>query len=167
MNCFHMRTNIHMFVHITRMKCSSPSTRVRKTASRATNGEANAATNDEANMWLLCRLYTLTECIWRELPETRLDECYSLHSRRELSILAGDTRRQPGKTRDPLTRAHRLLKKQDLNEVRHERRGYTRGSKARRVFPSTLSLLPCLGFPQQKCTAGSTLVIHLATRANV
>ncbi len=35
---------------------------------------------------------------------------------------------------------HRLLKKRDLNEMRHECRGYTRGSKARRVFPSTFSL---------------------------
>ncbi len=35
---------------------------------------------------------------------------------------------------------HGLLKKRDLNEARHEHRGYTRGSKARRVFPSTFSL---------------------------
>ncbi len=49
---------------------------------------------------------------------------------------------------------HRLLKKWDLNEVRHKHRGYTRGSKARRVFPSTFSLSPCLGFPRRECTAG-------------
>ncbi len=84
------------------------------------------------------------------------DECDSLHSCRELSILVRDTRRQPGETQDPLTRAHGPLKKRDLNEARHERRGYTRGSKARRVFPSTLSLLPCLGFPWQEGTAGNS-----------
>ncbi len=75
--------------------------------------------------------------VW-ELHETRLGEC--------------DSRRQPGKTRDPLTRAHGPLKKWDLNEARHERQGYKRGSKVRRVFPSTLSLLPCLGFPRWQCT---------------
>ncbi len=53
-----------------------------------------------------------------------------------------------------LTRAHGPLKKRDLNEARHECQGYTRGSKAKRVFPSTLSLSPCLGFPQRECTAG-------------
>ncbi len=35
-----------------------------------------------------------------ELPETRLGECDSLHSCRELSILVCDTRQQPGETRD-------------------------------------------------------------------
>ncbi len=45
------------------------------------------------------------------------------------------------------------LKKRDLNKARHERRGYTRGSEVRRVFPSTFSLLPCLGFPRWECTA--------------
>ncbi len=49
---------------------------------------------------------------------------------------------------------HGLLKKQDLNEARHERWGYMRGSKARRVFPSIFSLPPCLGFPQRECTPG-------------
>ncbi len=48
---------------------------------------------------------------------------------------------------------HGPLKKRDPNEARHERQGYTRGSKARRVFPSTFSLLPCLRFPRQECTA--------------
>ncbi len=85
----------------------------------------------------------------------RLGECDSVHSWRELSILVRDTRRQPGETQDPLTRAHGLLKKRDLNKARHECRGYSRGSKARRVFPSTLS--PCLGFSRQECTAGRTL----------
>ncbi len=72
------------------------------------------------------------------------------------TLAESDTRRQPGETWDPLTRAHGLSKKWDFNEVRHERRGYMRGSKARRVFPSTLSLSPCLGFPRQECTAGIT-----------
>ncbi len=49
---------------------------------------------------------------------------------------------------------HGLLKMRDLNEARHERWGYTRGSKARRVFQCTISLSPCLGFPQWECTAG-------------
>ncbi len=49
---------------------------------------------------------------------------------------------------------HRLLKKRDPNEARHKCRGYTRGSKARQVFPSTLSFSPCLGFPWWECTAG-------------
>ncbi len=59
---------------------------------------------------------------------------------------------------------HRLLKEWDLNEVRHERRGYTRGSKARRVFPSTFSFLPCLGFSRRECTAGITLGLHIAIK---
>ncbi len=50
------------------------------------------------------------------------------------------------------------LKKWDLNEARHEHQGYTRGSKVRRVFPSTFSLSHCLGFPQWECTAGITLL---------
>ncbi len=49
---------------------------------------------------------------------------------------------------------HRLLKKWDLNEAIHERRGYTRGSKEMRMFPSTFSLSLCLGFPQRECIAG-------------
>ncbi len=52
-----------------------------------------------------------------------------------------------------LTRAHGLLKNRDLDEARHECRGYTRGSKARRVFPSTLSLSPYLEFSRSECTA--------------
>ncbi len=48
---------------------------------------------------------------------------------------------------------HRLLKKWDLNEVRHEHSGYMRGSKVRRVFPSTFSLSPCLVFLRRECTA--------------
>ncbi len=71
------------------------------------------------------------ESLGQELPEMRLGECNSLHSCRELSILAHDTRRQPEETRDPLTRASRTAKKRDLNGVRHERQGYTRGSKAK------------------------------------
>ncbi len=94
------------------------------------------------------------ESLEREFPETRLGECDPLHSCRELSILVCDTRRQPGETRDPLTRAHGPLKKRDLNEARHKCRGYTRGSKARRMFPSTFSLSPSLGFSQRECTAG-------------
>ncbi len=47
---------------------------------------------------------------------------------------------------------HGPLKKCGLNETRHERRGYTRGS--RRVFPFTFSLSSCLGFPRRECTAG-------------
>ncbi len=54
---------------------------------------------------------------------------------------------------------HEPLKKWDLNEARHGHRGYTRGSKVRRVFPSTFSLLPCLGFSQWECTAGITLLL--------
>ncbi len=50
---------------------------------------------------------------------------------------------------------HRPLKKRDLNEARHKRRGYTRGSKARQGFQSTFSLSPCLGFPWRECTAGA------------
>ncbi len=94
-----------------------------------------------------------TKILGKGLPGTRLDGCDSLHSCRELSILARDTRRQPGEIRDPLTRASRLLKKRDLNEARQEHQGCTRGSKARRVFPSTFSLSPCLGFPRRECTA--------------
>ncbi len=49
---------------------------------------------------------------------------------------------------------HGPLKKRYLNEAKQECRGYTRGSKARRVFPSTFSLSLCLGFPRRECTAG-------------
>ncbi len=67
----------------------------------------------------------------------------------ELSILACDTRRQPDKIRDPSTRAHGPLKKWDLNEARHEHRGYMR-----RMFLFTLLLSPRLGFPRREYTAG-------------
>ncbi len=40
--------------------------------------------------------------------------------------------------------------------MRHEHWGYMRGSKAKRVFSSTFSLLSCLGFPWRECTAGIT-----------
>ncbi len=51
---------------------------------------------------------------------------------------------------------HGLLKKRDFNEARHECWDYTSGSKARRVFLSTFSLLPRFGFPRRECTAGMT-----------
>ncbi len=51
------------------------------------------------------------ESLRRGLPETRLSESDSLHSSQELSILVRDTRRQPGKTRDSLTRASRTANK--------------------------------------------------------
>ncbi len=51
------------------------------------------------------------ESLGRELPETRLGEWDSLHSCREFSILTRDMRRQPGETRDPLTRASQTAKK--------------------------------------------------------
>ncbi len=55
---------------------------------------------------------------------------------------------------------HGPLKKRDLNEVRHEHRSYTRGSKTRRVFPSTFSLSPSLGFPRRECTAGIKVIFR-------
>ncbi len=64
----------------------------------------------------------------------------TLHSCRELSILARDTRRLSANTRDPLTRTSWTAKK-----ARHEHRDYTRGFKARRVFPSTFLSLGSLG----------------------
>ncbi len=51
------------------------------------------------------------ESLERELPETRLGACDFLHSCQELSILLRDTRRQPGETQDPLTRASQTAKK--------------------------------------------------------
>ncbi len=51
------------------------------------------------------------ESLERELPEMKLGECNSLHSCRELSILARDTRQQPSETRDPLTRTSQTAKK--------------------------------------------------------
>ncbi len=53
---------------------------------------------------------------------------------------------------------HGWLKKRDLNKARHERRDYTRGSKARQMFPSTFSFLPCLEFLRRECTAGMRIV---------
>ncbi len=58
MNCFHMRPNIYMFVHINVNEPFSPFVPFDscwKTATRAstTNGEANDATNDKANIWLV------------------------------------------------------------------------------------------------------------------
>ncbi len=56
---------------------------------------------------------------------------------------------------------HGSLKMRDINEAKHERRGYTRGSRVRRVFPSTFSHLPCLRFPRRECTTGIIfLTIH-------
>ncbi len=62
MNCFHIRMNIHMFVQINANEPFSPFVPFDscwKTASRASakNGEANDATNDEANMWLVRSLF--------------------------------------------------------------------------------------------------------------
>ncbi len=56
MKCFHMRTNIHIFVRINANEpflAFVPFDSCGKTASRASalNGEANDATNDEMNMW--------------------------------------------------------------------------------------------------------------------
>ncbi len=51
------------------------------------------------------------ESLGWELPEMRLGKCNSLHSCRELSILVRNSRRQPGETRDPLTRASWSTKK--------------------------------------------------------
>ncbi len=173
------------------------------------------------SMKLMPQLYTLAECIWRELAKMRLGECDSLHSCWELSIHKRWEQGEGVQTRaklrpvleilvfffqsfgvflfqnhgffeiltffffenynlsecicrlflsdecvdefgawhkarhETLWLVHRgTLKKLDLNEERHECRGYTRGSKARRVFPSTFSLSPCIGFPRRECTAG-------------
>ncbi len=94
------------------------------------------------------------ESLGRELPKMRLGKCDSLHSCRELSIL-GATRGDSQVRHETLWLMHHgPLKRRNLNNARHEHRGYTRGSKARRVFQSTFSLSPCLGFPRQECTAG-------------
>ncbi len=89
----------------------------------------------------------------------------TLHSYQGISILVCNTRRQIGKTREPPTRAS-LTEKRDLNEARHERRGYTRGSKARRVFQSTFSLSPCPRFPRQECTADIKAGLHRNANTN-
>ncbi len=64
MNCLHMCTNIHMFVHVNTNEPFSPFVpfdSCSKTASRAsaTNDEANDATNDKANMWLVHSSFAL------------------------------------------------------------------------------------------------------------
>ncbi len=71
------------------------------------------------------------EILERELSEMRLCECDSLHSCRELLILARDTRWQSNEIRDPLTYTLRTAKKARANEVRHKHGGYTRASEAR------------------------------------
>ncbi len=55
---------------------------------------------------------------------------------------------------------HRPLEKWELTRWDTSTRGRTRASKARRVFPSTFSLSPCLWFSRQKCTAGISLIFQ-------
>ncbi len=87
----------------------------------------------------------------RELPETGRVRLYTLA---ESSQFWCATRGDSQARHETLWLVHhRPLKKRDLNEARHKHRGYTRGSKARRVFPSTFLLSPCIGFPRRACTA--------------
>ncbi len=78
MNCFHMCTNIHMFVHFNTFEPFSPFVpfdSCSKTASRAcaTNGETNDAMNDEVNMWLVHSSFTSPFAS----PRARLCKCGS------------------------------------------------------------------------------------------
>ncbi len=110
----------------------------------------------------LCRLYTLTEYIWQVSSESwpRQDwtsaTLYTLAERSQYWCMPrGDSqaRHDNALTRQP-------LKKRDLNKTRHERRGYTTGSKARPSVPYTLSLLLCFRFLWRECTASIRLVHH-------
>ncbi len=104
--------------------------------------------------WSSSQLYTLAKRIWRVSGESCPRWDWASATRYTLAKSLQFWRATQGDTQDPLARAHRPLKKWDLNEAKHEHQGHTRGSKARRVFPSTLSLSPCLGFPWRECTAG-------------
>ncbi len=105
-----------------------------------------------------CRLYTLTECTWRvsralvAREETGWVRLYTLaESSQFWRAIRGDSQVR----NETLWLVHHgQLKKRDFKEARHKRRSYTRGSKARRVFPSTFSFSPFLGFPRRECTAG-------------
>ncbi len=83
---------------------------------------------------LLCRLYTLAECVRRDsrarvtrdetvrvwlctLSPWALNPSENVDWKKTIKIL----RRQPGETRDPLTRALQTAKKAKADEVRHER----------------------------------------------
>ncbi len=59
---------------------------------------------------------------------------------------------------------HRPLKKRDLNEARHKRRGYTRGSKARRVFHLHFRFRPVSGFFSE--SVQPTLQYHVINTGN-
>ncbi len=129
----------------------------------------NGYTDSSSHIWYpdhwhstSCQLCTLAECIWQkswvrvardETGQVRLDTL--AESSQFWHATWGDSQARYE------TLAHGTLKKRDLNEARHKRRGYTRGSKARRVFPPTLSLWPCRGFPWWEYTAGIMLNIHL------
>ncbi len=60
------------------------------------------------------------EILERALHEMRLHECDSLHSCRELFILAHNRMQQPGETQDHLTRTSQTTKKVRTNEARNE-----------------------------------------------
>ncbi len=105
------------------------------------------------------RLYTLAEYIWRVSGKSCSIWDWAsatLYIFAESSQFWHTTRGDSQAKHETLWLVHhRPLKQWDLNEARHERRGYTRGSKARWVFPSTFSLSPCLGFPRRECTPGN------------
>ncbi len=123
---------------------------------------------------LLCRLCTLTKCVpqdscqctlspstfgeilERELHETRLCNCDSLHCCHEILILGRDTRRSQARHETLWLAHHGPLKKRELTKRDTSAQGYTRASEVRRVFPSTFSLSRCLGFSQCECTADIT-----------
>ncbi len=80
-----------------------------------------------------CQLYTLAECIRQD---SRLRVTWDETVRVQLStllpwaqlILVCDKRRQPGETRDPLTRTSGTTKKAKANVARHEERKRLHGS---------------------------------------
>ncbi len=90
MNCFYMRTNIHIFVHVNTNEPFSPFVPFDscwKTASRAS--AANDATNDGANMWLVrssfASLFTSPFGMTRRICDwyAHHSPCYSPHHLRE------------------------------------------------------------------------------------
>ncbi len=56
------------------------------------------------------------------------------------------------------------LKKRELMRRDTSAQGYTRASEARRVFPSTFSLLRCLGLTRRECTAHVKKMTRIRTK---
>ncbi len=108
-------------------------------------------------IWVAAILrYTISRCISVRVPKSDIfcNIAYCMLHWCKIPLWRTTWGNSQARHRTLLLVHHRPLKNWNINEVRHKRCGNTRGSKARRMFPCTFSLSPCLGFPRRECTAG-------------